>query len=515
MRRVISILVGLSPFFLFPQPIAAHSFGKLYNLPVPFWMYLYGGIAAIVTSFLVIGYFINKTKATVTYKTIPLSQRKFFRFCASSRFHLVLKVISVFLFFLTILTGIVGSDLPSFNFNMTFFWIIFVLGLTYLTAIIGNIYAIINPLKVLTEWVEKILDMKIDGIIRYPKSLGYYPALIFYVLFIWIELFGETTPLSLSIMLIMYANVNIFGVMLFGKDAWFTYGELFSVFFRLIGKMAPFEYSKGKLSLRPPFVGLLKDKADHFSLFLFILFTLSSTAYDGFRETTQFYQSYWQNLDNVVRPFFAENSFMIYQTFGLLLSPFVFLVVYLLLVWLAKVITKSKQTMKELSLQFAFSLIPIAFVYNVAHYFTLLITEGSNMGRIISDPFGMNWNIFGTANMPGIPAVDANFVWHTQVAVILLGHVVGVYIAHIIALKVFPSHKKALISQVPMLFLMVIYTMSGLWILSQPITSGEVYDSPDQSELERSQPQEFEEPPIFILPPDFNIESTDSPPIEQ
>lgn len=507
MRKIVAILVGLTPFFIAPQPVSAHSFGKLYNLPVPFWMYLYGGIAAIIASFLLIGYFVNKTKEAVTYKTIPLSQREFFRFLTSSRFFLFLKVISVFLFFLTILSGIVGSDLPMLNFNMTFFWIIFVLGLTYLTAIIGNIYAIINPLKVLTEWVEKIFDIKAKGIMPYPKSLGYYPALVFYIIFIWIELFGETTPLSLSIMLVMYANVNIFSVMLFGKDAWFTYGELFSVFFRLIGKMAPIEYSKGKLFLRPPFVGLLKNKADHFSLLLFILFMLSSTAYDGFRETTPSYQLYWQNLDDVMRPFLAKNSYQIYQTIGLLLSPFVFLAVYLLLVWLAKVITKSKKSIKELSLQFAFSLIPVAFVYNVAHYFTLLITEGSNMGRLISDPFGMNWNVFGTTNIPSIPAVDANFVWHTQVAVILLGHVIGVYIAHLIALKVFPSHKKALISQVPMLFLMVIYTMAGLWILSQPITSGEVYDLPDQSQ-QTEVPEQFEEP-MSIPPPVLDTESTE------
>ncbi|EKE06153.1 MAG: FedB [uncultured bacterium] len=199
---------------------------------------------------------------------------------------------------------------------------------------------------------------------------------------------------------------------------------------------------------------------------------LSSTAFDGFRETTPFYRLYWQNLDDVFRPILGANSYETYQTLALFLSPFVFLSVYLLLIWLAKAVTNTKLSLRELSLQFAFSLIPIAFVYNVAHYYTLVVTEGSNMGRLISDPFGKNWNLFGTANWPNIPTVDTNFVWHSQVAFILLGHIVGVYIAHIIALKVFPSHKKALISQFPLLILMVIYTMAGLWILSQPITSG-------------------------------------------
>ncbi len=472
MKNIVAIVVGLSPLFLFPEPTSAHSFGKLYNLPVPFWMYLYGGVAAIVASFLVIGYFINKTKANDTYPTFDLSRFGFFRSFTSYRFVTALKIVSVFLFLLTIIAGFVGTDLPTFNINMTLFWILFALGLTYLTALIGNIYAVINPFKVITEWVEKILGEKVEGFIPYPKELGYYPALLFYFLFIWIELFANSTPFTLSIILVQYAFVTIFGIVLFGKDAWFRYGELFSVFFRLIGKMAPIEYKKGKLFLRPPFVGLLKETADHFSLVLFILFMLSSTAFDGFRETIPYYRLYWQNLDGVFRPIFGETSYDIYQTVGLFLSPLVFLAVYLLLVWFAKIITKSKKSIMELSLQFAFSLIPIVFVYNIAHYYTLIITEGSNMARLISDPLGLDWNLFGTANVPNIPAVDTNFVWHSQVAFILLGHIVGVYLAHIIALIVFPSHKKALISQFPMLLLMVIYTMAGLWILSQPITSG-------------------------------------------
>lgn len=480
MRRVVAILLGLSPFFIAPTPASAHSFGKLYNLPVPFWMYLYGGAAAILVSFLIIGYFINKTHASSTYPTLNLSRYTIFSFLTKKWFITFLKITSVFFFFLIIIAGLFGTDMPSFNFAMTFFWIIFVLLFAYLTAIFGNIFAIINPIKVLIEWFENLTDMKAKGMMKYPKQLSYYPALVFYFLFIWIELMGNTTPIKLSLILLQYSMLTIMGVTLFGKNIWFQYGEFFSVFFRLLGKMAIIEYvpaqrknQSAKLFLRPPFIGLLKGKAENFSLLLFILFMLSSTAFDGFRSTTPFYRLYWQNLDDVVRPILGENSYDTFQTLGLLLSPFVFLLIYLALVGLAKVITKSKLSLIDLSLQFAFSLVPIAFVYNIAHYYTLIITEGENMIRLISDPFGMQWNLFGTVNWySGIQAVDTGFVWHSQVALILLGHIVGVYLAHLVSLKVFPSHKQALLSQFPMLLLMVSFTMTGLWILSQPITSG-------------------------------------------
>lgn len=471
MRKVLLFLLGI--FLLAtPQPAYAHAFGKLYNLPVPFWMYLYGGAAAIIVSFLIIGYFINQRSKNISYPTLNLSNQALLSFLKKEWFANFLKTASVFLFLLTILTGLFGEDSSYSNFNMTFFWIIFALGLTYLTALIGNIYSALNPWKVLVGWYEKLSGGMVKGYMEYPKKLSYYPALFFYFLFIWFELVGQTTPSRLSIILIQYSIINLLGVSLFGKNSWFRYGEFFSVFFRLISKMAPIEYKQGKFYLRPPFVGLLKEKAEHFSLLLFILFMLSSTAFDGFRETTPWFGLYWRYLDDIIRPILGESSYSIFQTVGLLLSPLVFLIIYLVLMALAKVVAKSKLPFSEHVLQFAFSLVPIAFVYSAAHYYTLILTEGPNIIRLISDPFGFGWNLFGTSDSSIFLIPDANFVWHSQVAFILLGHIVGVYLAHVIALNIFPSHKKALISQFPMLVLMVSYTMIGLWILSQPITSG-------------------------------------------
>ena len=61
-------------------------------------------------------------------------------------------------------------------------------------------------------------------------------------------------------------------------------------------------------------------------------------------------------------------------------------------------------------------------------------------------------------------------IWHTEVALILLGHMISVCLAHAIALRVFPSRRQSVISQVPMLCLMMAYTVIGLWVLSLPLT---------------------------------------------
>ena len=136
-----------------------------------------------------------------------------------------------------------------------------------------------------------------------------------------------------------------------------------------------------------------------------------------------------------------------------------------------KQVAKTQLSIYSLSLKFAFTLIPIAVAYNVAHYFTLLLVQGQSAISQISDPFNLGWNLFGTINYKiNVGLLGASSVWNVEVAVIIIGHIAAVYFAHLKAQEIYIQNKKAIISQIPMLVLMIIYTMTGLWILSQPLT---------------------------------------------
>ena len=112
---------------------------------------------------------------------------------------------------------------------------------------------------------------------------------------------------------------------------------------------------------------------------------------------------------------------------------------------------------------------PIALVYQAAHYLTYLLTEEQLIFALVSDSFGRGWDLFGAAGYePNISVVDAAFVWYSQVALIVGGHVFAVYLAHA-ALRQMPDDEWALRSQFPMVALMILYTVLGLWILSQPV----------------------------------------------
>jgi hypothetical protein len=114
------------------------------------------------------------------------------------------------------------------------------------------------------------------------------------------------------------------------------------------------------------------------------------------------------------------------------------------------------------------SLVPIAFVYVVAHYFSLLVYQGQVAYRLISDPAGKGWDIFGTRSFePDFILLTPNLIWYVQVVALVIGHVAGLSIAHDRAVGLFQSSKAAAWSQYPLLVLMVCYTVGGMWVLSQ------------------------------------------------
>jgi hypothetical protein len=255
-------------------------------------------------------------------------------------------------------------------------------------------------------------------------------------------------------------------MVVYGREQWTRNGEGFAVAFELLGRIAPFAVRDGSVVLRWPFTGLAGPERVPGTL-LVIAVMLGSTSFDGFSRTTA-----WQDKLAEVRADVAGSSQRVQDLVTTLvnvagLGLFVVAVVatYLLAMWAARALVRAPRSLVS---DFPLSLVPIAAAYLVAHYFSLFVIQGQFIVTIASDPFGRGWDLFGTRDFaPNLTIVSPATVWYVQVVALVVGHVAGLAIAHDRAVALFEDRRAALRSQYPMLALMVLYTVGGLWVLSR------------------------------------------------
>ncbi len=511
----------------------AHGFGERFTLPVPLWLYLYGAAAAVVVSFVLVGMFVGESSRGDRYRRYNLLELSWVRGLVESRMVFVgLRLLSVLLFLLVLAAGLFGEQTPSLNFAPTFVWVTWWVGLGYLTAFVGNIWPLVNPWKILFKAADGLarragLSGGLEVREPYPRRWGVWPALLFYFAFVWVELVyeGSATPRNIAFLTLVYSLVTWTGMAWFGKEVWLRQGEVFSVFFDILARFAPTEVRVAdlreceecsgpcdyylerprskkarkrqfevpnveadcvncyecfrwaepqhrELNVRPWAVGLSRREPITLDRLAFIVFMLASVTMDGLMATPL-----WGRVQAIFFPEAAvfgrpENpaAHLLVQTLALMALPALFLGVYYGFSLLIRVFGGVREHITVVAAAFVYSLVPIALAYQVAHYYTLLLIQGQNIVPLLFDPFGWGWNLFGTAAYrTTVGVVGARFVWYSQVALIVIGRAVAVYLAHVIALRMLGNSKRAVRSQYPMLVLMVLYTVSSLWVLAQPV----------------------------------------------
>ena len=188
---------------------------------------------------------------------------------------------------------------------------------------------------------------------------------------------------------------------------------------------------------------------------VFVVAMIGTVTYDGM-SATRWWRDRWG----------LRVTDVWFETAAFLLTVVVVGAAYLAASWAAGRLADSDRSPVEIATSFAHTLVPIAFAYAFAHYFTLVLFEGQDVFALISDPFGQGWDLFGTADYTiNYTWLSPNAVWYIQVAAIVGGHVAGVVLAHDRAIADF-GPRDAVRSQYAMLALMVALTVLGLTLLS-------------------------------------------------
>ena len=429
---------------------------------MPLDYFIAGGVTAVFLSFVVAALVLRPHHDATNYPTLPLA--------ASPHIWTPLRALGVLVFTITILAGFFGNPSPYKNISVVMVWVIGWVGVAYISALFGNIWALFNPWDTLFDWAETHGLRPLD--LSYPGWLGTWPAFGLLFIFAWLEInwSGSGVPINVGAALAIYSILTWTGMVLFGRETWLSHGEAFAVVFALFARFSITEVREGQWRLRPPAVGLLTGRPANFSEMAFVLLILATVTYDGFTETELFQTaalalfSQLQGLGAIAVP--------IVSTIGLASFPLLFIAAYLAAAALIGWAGGNTVPLATIAGTFVFSLVPIAIAYHFAHYLSLLVFEGQNAIALVSDPFGFGWDLFGTAGRRvDLTVMNAQFLWFFSVGVIVIGHIAAVYLAHAEAMRLFAAQQAALRSQLPMLALMVGYTMLSLWIIAQPIVA--------------------------------------------
>ena len=474
----------------------AHGFGQRYDLPVPLWLYLTGAAAAVGVSFVVMAVFIHRQAQPEFYPRIDLLRSRIGRVIAHPVILRCCRVLAMALFVLVIVAGLIGTQSPTKNVAPIMVWAIWWVGVAYISALLGDLWRLLSPLKTACAWAQSAYSRLARGAklslgLDYPQRLAMWPAVVFFFAFAWAELAWERSdvPFDLAVAVLAYCAITWAGMFLFGRKTWLDHCETFALIFGVLARFAPTEFrvvnANPEWNLRPPAVGLLSDDPVHPSLMALVVLMLATVTFDGLAETplwANIADSFAQWLPIAILSASDEMARTLIATIGLAAVWALFMSIYLACAWLiahtaaAGSAARRPPVKHEATLTvacwFVLTLVPIAIAYHLAHYLSFLVMAGQYLIPLLSDPFGFGWELFGTTRyFVRIGIVDARFIWYTSVIAIVTGHVAAVYLAHAMALRVFKEKRIALKSQYPMLALMIGYTMVSLWIIAQPIVT--------------------------------------------
>jgi hypothetical protein len=311
---------------------------------------------------------------------------------------------------------------------------------------------------------------------RLPSQIGYLIAIAQFAAFAWFELvdLAPSDPERLATAVTLYWLVNFVGALVFGEAEWLKRAEPFSIFFGLIGRLSPFhrgarDPGRTQVSLVWPGRTLIADAGLPLSGVFFVLLTLSTVSFDGLSRTFLWLGAIGVN----PLEFPGRSAVTVSGTVGLIGMFTALAAVFLAAVLAGCALAGRTAIWREAAGRLVFSIVPIALAFQAAHYLTAVLVDGQNALIALSDPFARGWNLFGTAHWRTTTSFlntleGVTWIFDTQTVAIALGHIIGIVIAHLIAMRLSPTPRQAILSQVPLAALMVFYTGFGLWLLSTP-----------------------------------------------
>jgi hypothetical protein len=453
----------------------AHALVARKDLPVPAWLFAWGASIVLIVSFFAL---------SVGWRT-PRFEREDWRplgaglsrALLSRATEVICGAIGVFLLGVAIYAGLRGTEAPDRNFALTFLYVTAWLGFPLFSVLLGDVFRPFNPWRAVGRVAGgafTALAGQRPAHLRYPQRLGRWPAAFGLLAVVWLEVvYGASggvavglSPQAAATGAVIYSGYTLAMMALFGVEEWCRTGEVFSVYFGMFGRLGSFGVKDGRLGRRRPLSAATSWATVPGSAAV-VIASIASTSFDGAQEGA---------FKGALESFFNRLvDWGLGLTAAIRLDDTVFMLLTFAGVGLVYLVgVRGMSTVvgappfEKLRQGFAHTLIPIAFAYLVAHYFSLFVfQEQAQFTYLLSDPLGHGSDLFGTAS-GGVDfrLLSANAIWYVQVGALVIGHVAGLTLAHDRATAWWGDYRQAARSQYWMLAVMVAFTCFGLYLLS-------------------------------------------------
>ncbi|MEU9316125.1 hypothetical protein [Streptomyces sp. NPDC048295] len=423
--------------------VLAHGIGAQHDLPLsPFYAFA-GAFAALFVSFLALGllWSASRFRGDRAGRPLPSALQ---RLADARPTRTAVRALGLAAALYVALNLLLGPDDPDRNPGPGAVYVLLWVGLVPASLLLGPVWRLLNPLRTVHLLGCRALGRDPAAGRPLPARLGLWPAAAGLLAFTWLELVSPdpASATALLVFLSLHTAVHLVGAARHGAG-WFDRADAFEVYSGLLARLSPLgrRPADRRLVLRSPFNGLDATPQTP-GLVATVCVMLGSTAYDGFSDSPSWITTVQTS------PLGRTTA----ATLGLLGAIALVAALYTLCTGAVRLI--SGRLSHPLT-AFAHSLVPIALGYLVAHYFTLFVTEGPRTVMVAS----------GTDNpAPPEPLLGPGGVATLQVAAIVLGHVLGVVAAHDRSVRLFPPGR-AVAGQLPLLVLMITYTIGGLSLL--------------------------------------------------
>jgi hypothetical protein len=433
----------------------AHGVGSQQDLPISAHNAFIGAAVALLVSFAVLAFAWRESRwrGDESGRPLPFALARL----VESRITRAVVVLLGLLFagWVT-LAAVFGSGTlvnPTFGVVYVLLWV----GLVPAAVLFGHVYQLCNPLRWLHRGIcAAAATRHEEGLRPYPERLGYWPGAFFLFCFVWLELVDPTTSTNLGSVRLWFLVVGvllIIGATVYG-DAFFARADPFEVYSGLAARLSPFgRRTDGVLVVRNPLENL-DGLAPRRGLVAVVAVLFGSTAFDSFKDSSR-----WLRFSQ----HFAGHQVAL-DTVALLTFCLTVLVTFSL----ASILSGGLGHVARRNLPnlMAHSVVPIVLGYIVAHYLSFFVSVGIQTLQQLGDPLSRGWTL--TSFMDNVN--EYTIYEHptalavTKVVAVVTGHVLGVIAAHDRAVRLLPR-RHALVGQLPMLALMVAYTLTGLFLL--------------------------------------------------